>query len=437
MGSFFLVVAIAVGTIAYIASMAAVTQFDRYVSQDQAERYQRLALTYTNYFRYSGGWDEVSTLTDKVAEMYSERVVLTDPDGIVISDTTGELTGKQISENWSNKKIGLNQGEYSIGRMYIKTQERSELQKAFLGSVNKSVITGAIIAGLAGIVLAALFSRNIVNPVLNLTKATKKMQEGDLDQRVEITTNDEIGALSRAFNSLANRLKQQKQLREEMVSDVAHELRNPMSNIQGYLEGLKEGMIEPSEEVFQSLHQQSLVLNRLINDLRDVNKAKVGKLDLEKKQIVLEDVVSNAVKSVGNRAREKGVTINLHLPDSTLVTADPERISQVVRNLLDNALIHTREGGKVTIHLNSEDGEAVMDVIDTGIGIPPEDQQRIFDRFYRVDKSRSRGTGGSGLGLTIAKEIVEAHEGSISVKSKAGAGSVFTVKLPTIDDFSE
>ncbi|MFW6049328.1 MAG: hypothetical protein ACOC88_04050, partial [Candidatus Bipolaricaulota bacterium] len=171
LGSFFLVVAIAVGTIAYIASMAAVTQFDRYVSQDQAERYQRLALTYTNYFRYSGDWTEVNTLTEKVAEMYSERVVLTDPDGIVISDTAEELVGREISENWSNKKIKLSQGEYPIGRMYIKTQEKSELQNAFLSSVNKSVITAAIIAGIAGIVLAAFLSRNIVNPVLNLTRA--------------------------------------------------------------------------------------------------------------------------------------------------------------------------------------------------------------------------------------------------------------------------
>ncbi|MBS3813255.1 HAMP domain-containing protein, partial [Candidatus Bipolaricaulota bacterium] len=365
LGSFFLVVAIAVGTIAYIASMAAVTQFDRYVSQDQAERYQRLALTYTNYFRYSGDWTEVNTLTEKVAEMYSERVVLTDPNGIVISDTAEELVGREISENWSNKKIKLSQGEYPIGRMYIKTQERSELQNAFLSSVNKSVITAAIIAGIAGIVLAAFLSRNIVNPVLNLTRATKKMQEGELDQRVEITTNDEIGALSRAFNSLANRLKQQKQLREEMVSDVAHELRNPLSNIQGYLEGLKEGMVEPTEEVFQSLHQQSLVLNRLINDLRDVNQAKVGKLDLEKKQIVLEDVASNAIKAVENKALEKEVTINSHLPDSTLITADPERISQVIRNLLDNALTHTRPGGKITISVRPEGEVVVLHVIDT------------------------------------------------------------------------
>jgi len=434
--SFFLVVAIAVGTIAYIASISATTQFDRYVSRDQAERYQRLALTFTNYYRYAGGWNQVSDLTDKVAEMYNDRFVLTDPDGKVISDTASKLENKQLASDWSNKNITLSLGDYVIGQIYIKTQERSALQKTFLNSVNKSVITAAIIAGLAGIILAAFFSRNIVKPVRNLTEATRKMEEGYLDQQVNITTNDEIGTLGKAFNSLGERLKKQKELREGMVSDVAHELRNPLSNIQGYLEGLKEGLIEPDKEVFNSLHQQSLVLNRLINDLRAVNKAKAGQLKLEKKPIVLEDVVANALKSVEHKAGNQQITLNARLPESTLVEADPERVSQVIRNLLDNALLHTPEKGRVTVHVHSNRDKAVINVVDTGVGIPASDQPHIFDRFYRVDKSRSRHTGGTGLGLTIAKEIIEAHGGAVSMKSKEDVGSVFTVTLPKMDDFT-
>jgi len=437
LASFFLVVAIAVGTIAYIATISATNQFDRYVSRDQAEQYQRLALTFTNYYRYAGGWNEVSNLTEKVAEMYSERFVLTDPDGKVISDTAAKLENKELEDDWSSKSITLRLGEYPIGKIYIKTQERSTLQKAFLDSVNKSVITAAVIAGLAGILLATFFSRNIVKPVRNLTTATRKMQEGNLGQRVDISTNDEIGTLGKAFNALGARLNKQKQLREEMVSDVAHELRNPLSNIQGYLEGLKEGLIKPDDEVFESLHRQSLVLNRLINDLRAVNKAKAGKLKLEKKPIVLEDIVSNAVKSIENKARDQKIILNTRLPDSTLVEADPERLTQVIRNLLDNALTHTHEGGRVTIHVRSEKDQAIIHVVDTGVGIPNSDQPHIFDRFYRVDKSRSRHTGGTGLGLSIAKQIIEAHNGEISMKSKEGAGSVFTIVLPRIDDFND
>ncbi len=428
--SFFLVIAIAVGTIAYIASNSAINQFDRYVSQDQAERYQRLALTFSNYYRYMGDWEEVSQLTEKVSKMYDERILLTDPSGEVLSDTGAQLTGTEVGQNWSSKSLRLSVGDVQIGRIYIKTQKRSPLQKTFINSVNKSVFTGGLIGGIAGIVLALLFSRNILKPIRELTQATKKMKGGDLDQQVEVRSGGEIGRLGEAFNELAQRLKEQKTLREEMVSDVAHELRNPLSNIQGYLEGLKEGMVEPSERVFESLHQQSLVLNRLVNDLRDVNRAKAGQLQLDRKEVVLEDIIGKEAKALKTRAEDKGISLREELNESTLVKADPERVTQVIRNLLDNAITHTPEGGEITLETHTSSGEAVTTVTDDGPGIPQEDLAHIFDRFYRVDKSRSRGTGGTGLGLTIAKEIVEAHGGEITAKSEEGEGATFSFTLP-------
>ena len=433
LASFFLVIAIGVGTIAYIASNSAINQFDRYVSRDQAERYQRLALTFSNYYRYMGSWEGVSELTTRVSDMYSERVVLTDPSGVVLGDTAKKLTGEEIGSDWSRKSVGLSLGDFSIGRIYIRTQQRSPLQKTFINSVNKSVLTGGIIAGIVGIILALLFSRNILKPIRELTRATKKMQQGELDQRVETTSGGEIGKLGESFNELARRLKEQKTLREEMVSDVAHELRNPLSNIQGYLEGLKEGMIEPTKQVFESLHQQSLVLNRLVNDLRDVNRAKAGKLNLDKKQVVLEDIISREAKALKTKAEEENVQLSKDLEEPNLLEADPERISQVVRNLIDNAITHTPEGGEIKVETSTDSGEAVTTVSDDGSGIPEEDLPYIFDRFYRVDKSRSRGTGGTGLGLTIAKEIVESHGGTITAKSKEGDGSTFRFTLPLYD----
>jgi len=433
LASFFLIIAIAVGTIAYIASNSAINQFDRYVSRDQAERYQRLALTFSNYYRYMGSWEEVSELTAKISEMYSERIVLTDPSGVVIGDTATKLNGEEISSDWSSKSVKLSLGDFSIGKIYIKTQKRSPLQNTFINSVNKSVLTGGIIAGIVGIILALLFSRNILKPIRELTKATKKMQEGELDQRVDSTSGGEIGKLGESFNELARRLKEQKTLREEMVSDVAHELRNPLSNIQGYLEGLKEGMIEPTKRVFESLHQQSLLLNRLVNDLRDVNRAKAGKLNLDKKQVVLEDIISRETKALKTKAEDEQVELSQDLNGPNLLDADPERISQVVRNLLDNAITHTPEGGEIEVKSLKSSEEAVTTVSDDGSGIPEEDLPYIFDRFYRVDKSRSRGTGGTGLGLTIAKEIVESHGGTITAKSNEGKGSTFKFTLPLYD----
>lgn len=430
LASFFLVIAIAVGTISYIASNTAINQFDRYVSSDQAERYQRLALTFTNYYRYNGNWDGVSSLADKVEEVYSERILLTAPEGEVISDTDGELTGTTVDQDWSRRSVTINLGDYEVGRIFIKSRERSPLQKTFIDSVNKSVVTGGLIAGLTGIVLAVLFARNILRPIRELTRATKEMKEGDLDQRVDTSSGGEIGKLGEAFNSLAKRLKEQKTLREEMVSDVAHELRNPLSNIQGYLEGLKEGMVEPTEKVFDSLHQQSLVLKRLVDDLRDVNRARAGQLELDEKPVVLEDIIDREVKAAKNAAERQDVTIEEDLGSSTLLEADPERVSQVIRNLLDNALTHTPSGGTIEVVVSQSSGEAITRVADDGGGIPQEELPHIFDRFYRVDKSRSRGTGGTGLGLTIAKEIVESHGGEISVESVEGKGTTFEFTLP-------
>ncbi len=430
LASFFLVIAIAVGTIAYISSNSAINQFDRYVSRDQAERYQRLALTFTNYYRYMGSWNEVTSLTEKVSQMYSERIILTDPSGAVIGDTAGELTGTRVNKDWSNKSVRLTYGDIQIGKIYIKTQERSPLQKTFINSVNKSVITGGLIAGVFGIILALLFSRNILKPIRELTRATKEMKGGDLDQRVDTSAGGEIGKLGDSFNELANRLKEQKTLREEMVSDVAHELRNPLSNVQGYLEGLKEGMVEPSKHVFESLHQQSLVLSRLVDDLRDVNRAKADQLQLDKREIVLEDIIAKEIEAIKTQANAEEVTIEENLGGPSLVNADPERITQVIRNLLDNGLTHTPPGGKIHLKTHSSEEVVVTTITDDGDGIPEEELPHIFDRFYRVDKSRSRGTGGTGLGLTISKEIVEAHEGEITARSKEGEGSTFEFTLP-------
>ncbi|MFW6071326.1 MAG: sensor histidine kinase [Candidatus Bipolaricaulota bacterium] len=432
LASFFLVIAIAVGTISYIASNSAINQFDRYVSSDQAERYQRLALTFSNYYRYHGDWDNVTSLTENVAEVYSERILLTDPEGEVISDTKGELTGTTVDENWARRTVTISLGDIEVGKVFIKSRERSPLQETFINSVNRSVVTGGLIAGLTGIVLAILFSRNILKPIRELTRATKRMKGGDLDQRVDTSSGGEIGKLGEAFNSLAKRLKEQKTLREEMVSDVAHELRNPLSNIQGYLEGLKEGMVEPTEDVFDSLHQQSLVLKRLVDDLRDVNSARAGQLELDREPVVLEDIIEREVRATKNTADRAGVTVQENFEESTLLEADPERISQVVRNLLDNALTHTPSGGRIQVEVfpGPTSNSVTVRVADEGSGIPEDELPHVFDRFYRVDKSRSRGTGGTGLGLTISKEIVESHGGEISVESEEGEGTVFEFTLP-------
>jgi two-component system sensor histidine kinase BaeS len=216
-----------------------------------------------------------------------------------------------------------------------------------------------------------------------------------------------------------------------MVSDVAHELRTPLSNIRGYLEAVQDGMIEPKPEVIGSLHEEAMLLNRLVDDLQELSLAEAGQLRLERRQVAPSDVVNKAAEAARAQATSKGIALQVDLPaDLPLVDVDHQRIGQVLGNLLSNALTHTPSGGKVVIAARARQSEAEFSVSDTGEGIPPEHLPYVFERFYRADKSRSRATGGTGLGLSIAKQLVEAHGGQITVESQVGQGTTFTFTLP-------
>ncbi|MFW6421733.1 MAG: sensor histidine kinase, partial [Candidatus Bipolaricaulota bacterium] len=218
-----------------------------------------------------------------------------------------------------------------------------------------------------------------------------------------------------------------------MVSDVSHELRGPLSNIQGYLEALQEGLLEPEPEIINSLYQESLLLGRLTDDLHDLARAEAGQLQLEKQPVVLEDIIGDAVNSVVNRTTRDQIEICSDLSSTTMVRADPNRIGEVLRNLLNNAVRHSPENETVTVSIERRAEEAVTHVIDNGEGIPSSELPHVFERFYRIDKSRNRSTGGSGLGLTIAREIVEAHDGEIWVESEVDKGSTFSFSLPLLE----
>jgi signal transduction histidine kinase len=264
-----------------------------------------------------------------------------------------------------------------------------------------------------------------------LTAAVRRMEAGDLSQRVEITSRDEIGDLARAFNLMADGLARLEELRRQLVTDVAHELRTPLSNIRGYLEALQDGVVEPDRRIVDSLHEETMLLNRLVDDLQELSLAEAGQLRLDRHPVALADVVDRAVEAVRPRAAAKGVELQVDLPeDLPLVDVDPRRIGQVLRNLLDNGLTHTGPGGEIGIAARASGQWVEVSVRDTGTGIAAEDLPYVFDRFYRADRSRSRATGGAGLGLAIVKQLVEAHGGRVEVESEVGRGTEFTFTVP-------
>jgi signal transduction histidine kinase len=258
------------------------------------------------------------------------------------------------------------------------------------------------------------------------------MEEGDLTQRVPVGSPDEIGELARAFNAMAESLGRTERLRRTLVTDVAHELRTPLTNVRGYLEALRDGVAEPTPALIASLHDEAVLLGRLVEDLQELTLAEAGQLHLDRAVWTLDDLVGSAVELARPRALEKGVALRAEFPpDLPAVDVDRTRIGQVLRNLLGNAITHTDAGGEIVVSAARGHGEVEVRVHDTGAGIPPEHLPHVFERFYRADRSRARATGGAGIGLAIVKELVQAHGGRVGIDSAPGRGTTVTFTLPS------
>ena len=289
------------------------------------------------------------------------------------------------------------------------------------------------VAATVGTVVIAVFitfarSGRILRPVSDLTDAAVRMRDGDLDARVRPSGNDEIARLGHAFNAMAERLAQNERTKRQLVSDVAHELRSPVTNLRCGLEAIQDGLAAPDPARIDALHSDTLLLQRLIGDLQDLALAESGGLSLRTAAVDLETVTRRAV------GEEAGPRVSIELaPDARAVRGDEGRIEQMLRNLLSNARRHTPPDGRITIasRRSLQSGAIQITVTDTGSGIPAEHLPHVFDRFYRVDESRDRATGGAGLGLAIVRRLAEAQGGAAAASSAGpGRGATFIVTLP-------
>jgi signal transduction histidine kinase len=300
--------------------------------------------------------------------------------------------------------------------------------------INRALLLAALAAGTAGLLLSFALGRRILKPVEALTRAARRMEAGDLGQRVAVAGRDEIAELAQAFNAMAERRATAERLRRDLVSDVAHELRSPLTNLRCQIEALQDGLAPLTPEVLDSLHEEARLLETLIDDLQDLALAEAGQLDLERGPLDLAREVERAVKAFGPLAESKGLRIEIELsPDLLPVDADARRLAQILRNLLGNAVTHTPPGGLIRVTaqaMGDAGGEIEVRVADSGAGIPAEHLPFLFERFYRTDASRSRETGGAGLGLAIVKQLAAAHGGRVWVESAVGRGSVFGFSLP-------
>ena len=307
--------------------------------------------------------------------------------------------------------------------------------EAFEQTLLYSLLAAGVVATAAAALASLLVSRRLVEPLRYVLAATSRIASGRYGERVPVRDADELGELSQSFNAMARALGEAERRRVEVISDVSHELRTPLSTLRGYVEGLAEGVVEPTEETWTLLYAEFERLGRLVDDLQRLSRAEAGQLDLSIAPMSPADAVRLAIGGMLPLFEEKGVELKSAVSeDLPPVLADVDRVVQVLSNLLTNALRHTPDGGRVVVKAEASGDGVAFEVTDTGTGIAPEHLERLFERFYRVEKSRSRGEarGGSGVGLAISRALVEAMGGRIRVDSPGpGEGATFAFTLPT------
>lgn len=282
----------------------------------------------------------------------------------------------------------------------------------FVSSVHRYLIWASLAAILLAGVLSFLLMRRLLGPMTQMTRITQRIASGDFSGKVPVTTRDEVGQLAVAFNRMAQSLQHIEQLRKTMMIDVAHELRTPLTNMQGYLEALVDGIVVPSKETFDLLHEETMRLVHLVEDILRLAKADAAKTDLHKTQIKLSDLIVHVLDSFQSQFKSKEISVETQFADEpNPLSADPDKLSQVVANLLENASQYTPPGGSVRISTQTTPAQILAVFANTGGELVEGDLPFIFERFYRGEKSRSREHGGAGIGLAIVKELIEAHNG--------------------------
>lgn len=407
--------------------------FDDYLFDTYEVMLDEWARTFVAYYSYHGSWNGVE---------YFGRVVGLEQSGVVLSDLNGRIlyhfdrdyVGRHVPQEIFSRGYLLRVDHNVIGILYPAalfsdtfTVMQEEFAKAMMGAIAKGVLIISLFAILIGIGLSV----SIATPLKDLTQATKRMAKGDFSEPLPIYGSDEIGDLSRSFNSMANELEKSTELRQQMVADISHELRTPLTVLSSKLEFTLEQNTPLEMEEVAVLYDEVIRLRGLVGELQDLSKLEAGRAMLDKTLISFPAYFSDFQVLLEAEAESREIELRVDLAsDAVYCYADPKRLKQIILNLVNNAFRYTAEGGAITIRTWQDAYGFYFSVQDTGIGIAPDELERIFERFYRTDQSRHRESGGSGLGLAITKALVDAHGGWIKAESQLQAGSIFTVWLP-------
>jgi signal transduction histidine kinase len=393
------------------------------------------------YVDTGGDWDVIGERLDRNLGRFpaaeSRRLFLADDAWRIQYDSQNTLAGRRVPPALRRNEVPLKVQGQTIGYLLIPigAENRTAAENNFLRSIIFIVVLGSVCAGAVALVVAYLLARRLTAPLRSLTLAARGLAAGERHQPIRASAETELAELAHAFNRMAAELERQETLRRHMMADITHELRTPLSVLRLQIESLEDGIEQPTPEVFSSLNHEVGLLGRLVEDLRLISLADAGQLSLNPESLDPQRALEQVALTAVPRARQRGIDLRC-AANGTLpaVHADPQRLAQVLGNLVENALRYTPQGGSVTLDVRKEavQGAAwlVFRVSDTGPGIAPENLPHIFDRFYRTDRARARETGGSGLGLAIVERLVTAQGGKVEVSSTPGKGTIFVVWLP-------
>jgi len=416
------------------------SDFEAYLDGERLDRVYLVMANLEGSHERNRGWNRRAISRSAVrALMLGMEIQVRDADGSIVMDTRQAVKG--LPPLMARRVLSLaggdslkGKGDFSpyplflggkrIGTMEVKflSHDRGLL---FAQRSNRFLILSFLIMGGIAIFAGLFVSRRLTLPLKKLVVQTQAIRRGELGSRTEIASGDELGKLSRAFNEMADDLELQESLRRKLIANVAHELRTPLAAMRAELEGMIDGVFPSDEDQLRSLYEETGRLRNMLDGIDDLTQAQASSLTLEKQQVALAGFLGNITERLRTRAGEKGVGISTEVGEDTVAWADPDRLSQIVINLLENAIKATPEGGNVTIISALEDSSTFVEVKDSGKGISDEELPHIFERFFRG------AGGGLGLGLTIVRELVDAHGGEIKVHSEIGKGTRVRVTLPS------
>lgn len=352
---------------------------------------------------------------------------------IVVGVLTLAVAAESVTPTAFNRHM-LGMQQMMMGGQMSMQQMGADLFTNFRAAVTEALLVSTIAALISAILVSLFVSRRVVTPIRQMMKASRHIAAGHYRERVKVVSDDELGQLAQSFNQMAAGLEQTEAMRRELIGNVAHELRTPLSTIKGYMEGLMDGVLPPEPATYQQVYREADRLQRLVSDLQELSQVEAGAFELDCQPINMAELIQHTVTRLRPQFEEKRVTLKVDLPaELPQVRADEDRINQVLINLIGNALQYTPSGGTVIVTAAKHPQKLWVTISDTGIGIATEHLPHLFTRFYRVDKSRSRAGGGSGIGLTITKHLIEAHGGRIWAESDGvDYGSTFGFALPLV-----